>query len=402
MKKIIVLLCMGFSFFTTFGSSGLKQRKYLINKLLKIADPVLVNLSQNTLKKNMPVESNNGRESIHNSTYLEGFGRLVAGMAPWLELGPDETNEGKLRAKYIDLVLKSLKNGVDPSSPDYLNFHQPGQSLVDAAFLSQGLLRAPNQLLAKLDVETKSNLIKALQLTRKTTPGQSNWLLFSGMVETLLLKLTGTCEQSKIDYAIQKHAEWYKGDGVYGDGKDFHFDYYNSFVIHPMLFEILEQMKAMNVSTNLSLELQSKRMVRYAEIQERMISPEATYPITGRSLAYRFGNLQALSLVAQRKMLPHGVSEGQVRSLLYQVIKRQMEASGTFTKDGWLRLGIAGFQPEIGEVYISTGSLYLCSEAFLILGLPANDSFWQVPEEDWTAKKTYKGLSIPIDHAIND
>lgn len=403
MKKIILAFsCLLSVIVHVYGQNGISQRNYFVQKMIQIANPVLVNLSQNTLKQNMPVESNHGRQGVYQSTYLEAFGRMLTGMAPWLELGPDDTKEGQLRKKYIDLALKGLKNGVDPKAPDYLNFHITGQSLVDAAFLSQALLRAPNQLLKNLDEETKANLIKALKLTRNTKPPQNNWLLFAATVECCIYELTGECEMSRIEYAIQKHMEWYKGDGVYGDGPSFHFDYYNSFVIHPMLFEILTFLKNKNIPSSLSLDIQIKRMVRYAEILERMVSPEATYPITGRSLAYRFGNMQALALVAQKKLLPNGISEAQVRSMFYHMIKRQLEAKGTFDAKGWLTLGIAGHQLGIGENYISTGSVYLCSEAFLFLGLPASDSFWQGNDEDWTSKKVYKGLEIPIDHAINE
>ncbi|MEY2792254.1 MAG: hypothetical protein RJA76_246 [Bacteroidota bacterium] len=402
MKKFSILITLIVCSFWVSAQSAAKQREYLVQQMTKMADPILVNLSQNTLKKNMPVESNNGRQGIFNSTYLEGFARMLSGMAPWLELGPDETSEGKLRKKYIILALKALKNGVDPKSPDYLNFHITGQSLVDAAFLSQALLRAPSQLLKKLDEETKLNLINALKLTRNTKPPQNNWLLFAATVETCIYELTGECEISRINYAIQKHMEWYKGDGVYGDGPSFHFDYYNSFVIHPMLYEVIQFLNSKKFPTDLSIEIQTKRIVRYAEILERMVSPEATYPITGRSLAYRFGNMQVLSLVAQKKLLPNNLSENQIRSLLFQIIKKQLEAPQTFDSNGWLRLGIAGHQTLIGETYISTGSLYLCSEAFLILGLPANDTFWQGNDADWTARKVYKGLEVPIDHAISE
>lgn len=72
-------------------------------------------------------------------------------MAPWLELAPNNTPEGKLRAKYIDLAVKGLRNVVNPGAPDYLVFGEPSQPLVDAAFLAQGLLRAPKQLWENLD-----------------------------------------------------------------------------------------------------------------------------------------------------------------------------------------------------------------------------------------------------------
>ncbi len=402
MKKGVFFFFVLLNTFHLHGQSATKQRNYLVQTMTKLADPIFVNLANESLKKNMPVESNNGRQGIYNSTYLEAFGRMLSGMAPWLELGPDHTKEGQLRKKYIELAVKGLKNGVNPNSPDYFNFHIPGQSLVDAAFLCQALLRAPKQLLGQLDEETKRNLIIALKLTRNTKPPQNNWLLFVATVETCLYELTGECDLGRIENAIQKHMEWYKGDGLYGDGPTFHFDYYNSFVIHPMLFEVISYLKSKNIPSPLSLELQTKRMVRYAEILERLVSPEATYPITGRSLAYRFGNMQVLALVAQKKILPSSISENQVRTLFYQMIKKQIEALKTFDSNGWLQLGIAGHQKLIGENYISTGSLYLCSEAFLILGLSPSDSFWMGKNDDWTSKKVYQGKEIVIDHAISE
>ena len=48
----------------------------------------------------------------------------------------------------------------------------------------------------------------------------------------------------RIDYAVREHQEWYVGDGLYGDGPQFHWDYYNSFVIQPMLLDVLRNIGA--------------------------------------------------------------------------------------------------------------------------------------------------------------
>lgn len=389
----------------TNHTDGKKERAYLISTITKMADPLFNALSQKKLKQLMPVEKSPDMVKVNripSSTHLEAFGRLLGGMAPWLELGPDETKEGKLRKKYIDLAVQCIKNGTDSTSPDYLEFNLPGQSLVDAAFLAHALLRAPTQLWGRLDDETRRNLVAALKLSRTTRPGENNWLLFAGMVESCLLKFTGECDQSRIDYAILKHKEWYKGDGIYGDGKDFHFDYYNSFVIHPMMLDILRVMKEKGQPMAMDFATELKRSVRYAEIQERLISPEATYPIVGRSIAYRFGAFQSLAQMALQKTLPQHVSEQQVRFAMYSLIKKQIEAPGTYDANGWLQIGVYGHQPGMGDYYISTGSLYLCAQAFLMLGLPASDTFWNGKDEDWTTKKVWKGEAVPIDHAIDN
>lgn len=376
-----------------------QQRQYLVQTLVRIADPVLVSLSQNKLRQNMPVEATTTDRKAYS--HLEAFGRLLAGIAPWLELGPDETPEGKLRKKYIDLTVLSLRNATDPKSPDFMNFNKGGQALVDAAFLAQGLLRAPTQLWNRLDATTKTNVIAALKSTRVITPGYNNWLLFSAEVEAALLKFDGSCDRMRIDYALKSHQLWYKGDGTYGDGPSYHWDYYNSFVIQPMMLDILKTLSeaAPGQSVKKEYETVLARAQRYAEVQESLISPEGTYPPIGRSLAYRFGAFQLLSQIAYLKALPEGLEPQQVRAALYTLIKRQVEAPGTFDKNGWLQIGLYGHQPLIGEGYISTGSLYLCAEAFLMLGLPASDTFWTGPDKDWTAKRIWKGENIPVKHA---
>lgn len=375
-------------------------RAYFVSSLVKIADPVLVALSQNKLKEQMPVEKSPGAwDDRTHVTYLEAVGRLLSGMAPWLELGPDDTPEGQLREKYIQLALKSIHNATDPASPDFMNFTEDRQPLVDAAFLAQALLRAPNQLWGRLPDETKQNVITALKSTRVIRPFYSNWLLFSGMVEAALFKFAGEADRVRMEYALNKHMEWYLGDGIYGDGPEFHWDYYNSFVIHPMMLDIFKVLKEADLDEKNEFEQVLSRAQRYAAIQERLISPEGTYPPIGRSLAYRFGAFQLLSQVALWKELPEEISPAQVRSALYTVIRNQIEAPGTFDEEGWLQIGFYGHQPNIGEGYISTGSLYLCSEAFLVLGLSPRDPFWTSPPEAWTQKKIWSGEPIPIDHA---
>ena len=193
-----------------------------------------------------------------------------------------------------------------------------------------------------------------------------------------------------IQTAIGKHKEWYKGDGWYGDGVNFHLDYYNSYVIQPMLTDVLGVLKEKGYKEAEMYDAQVKRMVRYAEQQEILISPEASYPVLGRSMGYRFGAFQVLAQVCLMKQYPEGVSPGQVRNALTAVIRRQLVPE-TFDKDGWLTLGFVGHQPKIAEGYVSTGSAYLCTFVFLPLGLDRDDEFWTAPAEDWSSKKIWRG-----------
>ena len=384
------------------GRERQSDRKYWTDVLTRIADPLLESLSRGELHKNMPVECKPGTEADRRKfSHLEAFGRLMTGMSPWLALGPDQTDEGKLRAKYIVLAQKSLKMAVDPASPDFMNFNDGSQPLVDSAFLAHAIIRAPDILWNPLDQQTKQQLVSAMKSSRVIKPGNNNWLLFAAMVEAFLLYAGEQPDMARVDYAIGRHMDWYKGDGLYGDGPDFHWDYYNSFVIHPMLLDVLEQFmkKESRYENTFSTEL--KRAKRYAVIQERLISPEGTFPAVGRSLAYRFGAFHLLAQLALQHRLPVSLTPEQVRCALSSVIKRMVEAPDIFDEKGWLTIGYFGHQPGIGETYISTGSLYMCTAGLLPLGLPAADPFWSNPDTEWTSKKLWRGMDMETDHAIS-
>ena len=379
-------------------ATGEEDRAFWVETLTRIADPVLVNLSNGTLKQNMPYESLGNR---HRFSHLEAIGRFVCGIAPWLELGPDNTPEGQLRKKYIDLTVKGLKNAVNPSSPDYLVFGEPSQPLVDAAFLAQGLLRAPKQLWGNLDAEAKAWMITELKRSRNIKAFNNNWLLFASTVEAALLEFTGEYDKDRLLYGVEKFRdEWYKGDAMYGDGPAFHMDYYNSFVIHPMLTDVLRVMKKHGIAGAEFLDTQLKRHTRYAEILERFISPEGSFPVVGRSICYRFGAFHALGQAALMHILPERVAPAQVRCALTAVIRRQLESPANFDKNGWLRVGFTGEQIDISESYINTGSVYLCAVGLLPLGLPPTDEFWSAPYTEWTNLKAWNGKRVEADHAI--
>ena len=382
--------------------TGMDDRRLWVETLDRIARPVLENLAAGTLKQNMPFESLSSEPLRREVSYLEAVGRTICGIAPWLELGPDDTEEGRLRAQYINMVVKGLKNGVNPQSPDHLMFdRRHSQPLVDAAFLAEGILRAPTQIWGRLDQQTRDWLVSEWKTSRGIKPYECNWLLFASIVECALLEFTGECDMQRLMYGVNRFRnEWYKGDGWYGDGPDFHLDYYNSLVIHPMFTETLQVLKKHGLDGADFLPTQTERHARLAAQLERMISPEGTYPVTGRSIVYRFGSFHALADAALLHILPASVSPAQVRCGLTAVIRHQLSQPRTFDPDGWLRIGYTGSQIRMSEDYINTGSLYLCTAALLPLGLPADDPFWAAPARDWTAKKAWNGEDVGADHAI--
>ncbi len=385
-------------------AGGKDDRTQWLAIVERVSQPVLEAISQQKLRATMPVEARPGDAAARRqSTHLEAVGRLLTGLAPWLEGTPgNNPSEEKLRNRYREWARLAIHYGTDPKSPDHLNFGTNRQSVVDAAFLALAIIRAPNELWTKLDATTKTNLVRSLVETRKIQPGFNNWLLFSSMIEACFCKFGQPWDTDRIDYGLRQLQEWYKGDGVYGDGPHFHWDYYNSFVIQPFMLNILDAVQPVTKRWEFLRGPVEEHARRYAAIQERLISPEASFPPIGRSLAYRFGALQNLAEISLRRSLPEPVKPSQVRAAMTAVMRRMINAKGTFDDKGWLTIGFAGHQPDIGEGYISTGSLYLCSAAWLPLGLDASDEFWSAPPQPWTALKAWSGVNIPTDHAIRD
>ncbi|HET8655087.1 MAG TPA: DUF2264 domain-containing protein [Longimicrobiaceae bacterium] len=383
-------------------ATGAEERAYWVAMLTRVAEPVLTALSRGELRARMPVEVGPGgsREERAAVTHLEAFGRTMAGLAPWLELGADSSDEGRLRARFVDLAHRALSRAVDPASPDFLNFSRGRQPLVDAAFLSHAVLRAPRVLQEQLDSTTRGNLVRALKSTRTIVPYYSNWLLFSGMVEAALLRMGEDWDRVRVDLVLRKLSEWYLGDGLYGDGPEFHWDYYNSYVIQPFLLDILRTVRERDREYARLHDRQLAISRRYGAILERLIAPDGSYPPIGRSLAYRCGAFQLLAQLALEGSLPESLPGAQVRSGIGAVIRRTLGAPKTFDAGGWLRIGLAGAQPQIAESYISTGSLYLCTVGFLPLGLPPTHAFWTDPPARWTSLRAWSGEPVPRDHAL--
>ena len=405
LKLLIIVICLqsGINIFSQKNKLAeqkpINDRTYWVDLLYKISEPVLSNMSKGELKKNLPVEFSPAWDNRNNNVaYMEAFGRLMAGIAPWLNLPDDDTPEGKQRKQIREWALLSYANAVNPDNPDCLLWSGTGQVLVDAAFLANSFIRAPKALWEPLDPVTKERYIKAFKSLKIIRPAYNNWLLFRAMIETFLVSIDEEYDIYALDISIRKMNEWYLGDGWYGDGPEFSFDYYNSFVIQPMLVEIIEVMDSKKIYSPIQFDLALRRMQRYNQLLERLISPEASFPAVGRSMTYRMGVFQSLALSAWKYGLPQTMTNGQVRNALTCVMKRMFSMEGNFNKEGFLQLGFVGHQPEIADSYTNTGSLYLTSFVFLPLGLPANHPFWISPAEEWTSLKAWSGKTFPKDY----
>lgn len=383
------------------------DRAYWVDLAYKMAAPVLSNMAEGKLQANMQIEVSPSFDNRDKRvTYMEAFGRLMAGVAPWLSLPDDNTEEGKMRKQLREWALKSYAHAVDPQSPDYLLWRKEGQPLVDAAYIAESFLRAYDQLWKPLDETTKKRYIEEFTLLRRVDPPYTNWLLFSSIIESFLAKAGAPYDAYRVNSACRKMEEWYVGDGWYSDGPVFAFDYYSSYVFHPMYLETLQAMKDAKAYTRIHYGQYYARALercqKFSIVLERLISPEGTFPVFGRSIPYRMAVMQPLALMAWYQTLPGGLTNGQVRSALTATMKSMFNGKENFNEGGFLTIGFCGRQPNVADWYTNNGSLYMTSLSFLPLGLPATHPFWTDAPADWTSKKAWSGKPFPKDHQWKD
>lgn len=414
MKRIVWTL-VALLLLTTAASAKKKarqpqtDREYWVEVAYKLAQPVLENMARGELQQNMMVEVSptwDGRNK--KVTYMECFGRLMAGIAPWLALPDDDTAEGLQRRQLREWALQSYKNAVDPSSPDYLLWRKEGQTLVDAAYVAESLIRGYDALWKPLDEQTKQRYITEFTQLRRIDPPYTNWLLFSSTVESFLAKVGAPHDNYRISMAVRKTEEWYVGDGWYSDGQGtFAFDYYSSYVFHAMYLETLQNMidarqGGWGIDYKRFRQRALRRAQKHAVVLERFISPEGTFPVFGRSIPYRMATMQPLALMAWYQTLPAELSNGQVRRALTKVMHRMYDHQNNFNEGGFLTIGFCGSQPNVADWYTNNGSLYMTSLSLMPLGLPADHPFWTDADQPTTQEKAWGGQPFPKDHFWTD
>lgn len=405
-NKMKIVLAMIIAIFVAAPMQAKKKtvektdRQVWADLCYKISQPVLENMSKGNFQKDFPLELSptwDGRDT--KVAYLETFARLMAGISPWLALPDDGTPEGKQRKQLHEWAIQAYKNAVDPNSLDKITWlTNTSQPLCDASYLVESFMRAPEATWGQLDEVTKKRYIEGLKSLRTIRPAYNNWLLFRAMVEVFFMSIGEDVDEYALSVGLQKMSEWYLSDGWYSDGPEYAMDYYNSYVMHPMMVEVVEMCKKHKFSTPISLDLAVKRMNRFNTILERFISPEGAYPAVGRSVIYRMGAFQTLAMSAWKYGLPKDLTNGSVRSALTCVMKRMFAVDGNFDDKGYLRLGFAGHQPNLANYYSNNGSLYMTSLVFMPLGLPADHPFWTAPAEPWTSQKAWSGQEFPEDY----
>ncbi len=374
-------------------TDGSGVRSAWVRRLDRLLAPVLEPAASGELAARMAVERRPGHAEDGRPSALEAVARALAGAAPWLDGAGGDAVEISARTR-----LRGAAMGALARLPHDFPLDTGRNALVEAGFLAHALLRAP-RLVADLPGSDRQHLANALASTRAHQPYRNNWLCFAAMAETGIAVLGGSIRAEPIAACLDQLSAWYVGDGWHSDGPGFHLDYYNSFVIHPMLLDLLAAVGDRRADWQAMVPVVRARARRHAVQLERMIAPDGSFPAVGRSLAYRCGAFQLLAQAALSGLLDGVLPSGQVRCALDAVIARTLDAPGTFRDDGYLAIGLCGAQADVAEPYISTGSLLLCTTAFLPLGLTPSHPFWTEPAQPWTGWRAWSGGHLDADQA---
>ena len=253
------------------------DRAYWVGLMQKLADPVLNNLAGETLKQRMPVEQAAGakREAV---THLEALGRLdcrhraVAGTAGGRLRR--RTAQGPLRDAGAPGDRSRRRSEVEGLPQLHARAPAARRCRVPGAGSAAGAARAARG--ARTRDQAQSDC-RARILARHAARVQQ--------LAAVLGDRRGRAVQARRH--VGSHAGRLRapparpvvqGDGAYGDGPEFHFDYYNSFVIHPMLLDVLDAFSEQHAAWKDLASREAQRARRYAAVLERLIAPDGSFP----------------------------------------------------------------------------------------------------------------------------
>ena len=323
---------------------------------------------------------------------LEVLGRILAGIGPWLASDPADAGERMEVERIVGWMTSALATMASARSAEGAWFDAGDQSLVDAAYLVMGLHRSRKQIWDRLSAADRNGILDALERSRAIRPWRNNWVLFPALIEAFLAVEGRRHRSADVRQALVRCEEWYVGDGWYADGESFEANAYNSLVFHPFLLTLLQMDRGTRAFVPEFLAAPIRDRARWhAETLERLIAADGSFPAIGRSLTYRCGVFQLLAHLALADDLPDRLRRGDVRDALDAVIRWTLVQPGTLDDEGWLRIGLRGYQPGLAEPYVSCGSVYMCLTAFLPLALSASSRFWTEDGGAWTAVRLARG-----------
>ena len=109
------------------------DREVWVDIMYQMAEPVMKNMAEGKLQLVMDTAKGNKNLELSPTwdnrdkkvAYMEAFGRLLAGLAPWLNLPDDDTaSDGRMAVRLSSMVLMSLKVSSVVMTPSGCHFQR--------------------------------------------------------------------------------------------------------------------------------------------------------------------------------------------------------------------------------------------------------------------------------------
>lgn len=310
-----------------------------------------------------------GAHYDEKSSYMEGFSRVIWGLAPFLAGG------GKSDLLYI--YMKGIQNGTDPESDEYWGELQDiDQKMVELAPIAFFLLLAPEYAWKPLSEKTKENLVKYLYRANEVVVPKSNWLFFRVLVNIALKKTGNKYSATKLKEDLAQIDSFYIDNGFYTDGNGGQVDYYNPFAIH---FYSLLYAKFMGNEDVERCERFKMRASIFARQFIHWFDNHGRAIPFGRSMTYRFAMSAFFGALAfcNVEAIPWSTINAVVMKNMRWWLKKPI-----FARDGILTVGYAYPNLIMSEEYNSPTSPYWAFKWFIILAIDAKHPFWNAMEEE--------------------
>ncbi|WP_177178187.1 DUF2264 domain-containing protein [Amphibacillus marinus] len=297
---------------------------------------------------------------------IEAFLRVLWGVVPLLSGGGDH--------KHATRLIEGIRNGTNPSHPNYWGeVTDYDQLIVEMAAIGYGLILAPDYFWSALSVEERERLVAWLSQVNKVKAHDCNWLFFAVLVNLGLKQIGVAYSQSTIEINLARIEDFYLAEGWYKDGIDAHIDYYTPFAIH--FYSLIYAQVMENEDPERALRYK-KRAKKFAQTFVNWFSTEGQAIPYGRSLTYRFSQIAFFTAYIYADV--DATDLPWIKGLITSHFQYWFEQP-LLNGDGTLSVGYTYPNLTMSENYNGPGSPYWALKSFLILALPDEHPFWQLP-----------------------
>ncbi|WP_194926520.1 DUF2264 domain-containing protein [Catenulispora pinisilvae] len=323
---------------------------------------------------------------------IEGFARSFLIAAPLLAGREADPHD------HAGWYARGLAAAMTPEGPDrwgraigvneIQQWNGTPQPIVEAANLAFGLAICRAQVWDRLEDKLRDQTAEWLTHHCVKHGSDNNWLLFTAVIEAFLVwagyDVPGGHAQADVDL----FESWYLGDGWYNDGPispttrhGNRVDHYNSWVIHPFLWQWYQ----MSDQPADRRDQYLRRLGEFADSYALLFAADGSSLHQGRSMTYRqavLGGLWTAGLAGVGS-----AAAGATRRLASGVLRRFTLDRGVGV-DGPPSLGwsAAEFLP-MCQGYSGPGSPYFAGMGFLGLAAPADHPLWTEPEQPQPAER---------------